>query len=81
VLPEEGEVALVAAACGQFTEVARFPAMDDKTWNHPVPTGDIPLVLNGREMVAFRLPLEGAPATVALRNGDLRRRIAFRTSW
>jgi outer membrane protein assembly factor BamB len=53
---EDGEAVLVSATPDAHKEIARFPVLSGKTWNHPVVVRDVLLVRNGEEMAAFRLP-------------------------
>ncbi len=59
VQAESGDVALVEATPEQYHERAIFPALDQRTWNHPVVCGDMLLVRNDQEAACYRLPRAG----------------------
>lgn len=53
---ESGEIALVAASPDKHRELARFAALDDRTWNHPVLSRRLLVVRNDREAACYELP-------------------------
>jgi outer membrane protein assembly factor BamB len=55
VLTEGGDLVLVRAVPDRHEELARFPAVEGKTWNHPAMSDGYLLVRNNSEMAAFNL--------------------------
>ena len=55
ILTEEGDVVLVPATPESPSELARFHAIDGKTWNHPVLSRGRRLVRNSDEAACFDL--------------------------
>src|SRR6266511_2595870 len=53
VTSDTGDLALVKAAPAQYTEVARFSALEGKTWNYPAIAGGRLLVRNANQMAAY----------------------------
>jgi outer membrane protein assembly factor BamB len=59
VLTEDGDLALVRATPDRHEELARFPVLDGKTWNHPALADGYLLIRNLKEMAAFDLRRPG----------------------
>jgi outer membrane protein assembly factor BamB len=55
VLAENGDLALVRATPQRHEELARFPVLNGKTWNHPAIADGYLLIRNLAEMAAFDL--------------------------
>ncbi len=55
VVTERGELVLVRASPDKHEEIAMFPAIEGKTWNHPAIAEGVLLLRNGNEMAAFRI--------------------------
>jgi outer membrane protein assembly factor BamB len=55
VTTEEGEIALVRATPAGHTELARFPALEGRTWNVPAIAGGRLLVRNATQMACYKL--------------------------
>jgi outer membrane protein assembly factor BamB len=55
IMADTGELVLVRATPQQHSEVARFQALQGKTWNYPAIAGGKLLVRNATEMAAYNI--------------------------
>jgi len=62
VMSGEGELVLVLASPEKLEELARFQAIQGKTWNHPAIADGKVLVRNAVEMACFEIEAPGASA-------------------
>ena len=56
VTSEKGDLVFLDATPDEFSEIAKLPLLDGKTWNHPVVVGNRLYVRNAREAACFELP-------------------------
>jgi len=61
VSSETGELALLAADPTTHKELTRFQALQGKTWNHPVVTGERVYLRNAQEMACYTMPAAKLP--------------------
>jgi len=57
VAGEYGDVVLLKADPSARVELAKFKALEGKTWNHPVLIGDRLYIRNAEQAACWRLPL------------------------
>jgi outer membrane protein assembly factor BamB len=57
VASEKGEAVLIKADPASHQELAKFKAIEGKTWNHPVVVDDRLYIRNGEQAACYRLPL------------------------
>jgi outer membrane protein assembly factor BamB len=57
VSTEYGDVTLVEFNPNEFHELAKFTALEGKTWNNPALVGNLLLVRNAQEAACYELPL------------------------
>lgn len=55
VMSDAGELVLVKATPSEFTEVAKFKALEGKTWNYPAIADGKIFVRNDKEMAVYRI--------------------------
>lgn len=55
VISDTGDLSLVRAIPDQYSEIARFKAIEGKTWNYPAIAGGRLLVRNATEMAAYNI--------------------------
>lgn len=55
VMSDKGELALVKATPAEYTEVARFAALEGPTWNYPAIAGGRLFVRNATQMAAYNI--------------------------
>ena len=56
VTSEKGELVLLKADSGKMVELAKFQAIEGKTWNHSVVVGNLVFMRNAEEAACYELP-------------------------